>query len=194
MIWRIHQHLYLHVQCFFKRDVGLEVWRIAAPAVSLRWLPDWDRKDCHGAVIWKVSNPTRCWTLDVAGSGKCEGCVLLDVCIHFEDIDVEMKAAVTFISCTVPHFTYFTTTKRRSGEFQSCFVQSFPVGPSWSILISALHDAMQGQCEWLQSIWEFQVAHALGWSWLVWGRFVESVDGLKSTVVADDGSIQLRIP
>ena len=54
-----------------------------------------------------------------------------------------MKAAVTFMLCTVPHFTYFTTTKRRSSEFQSCFVQNFPVGPSWSILISALHDAMQ---------------------------------------------------
>lgn len=64
-IWRIHQHLYLSVSIrsmLFFKDVGLEVWRIAAPAVSLRWLPDWGRKDCHGAVLWKVSNPMRCWT------------------------------------------------------------------------------------------------------------------------------------
>jgi len=53
--------------------------------------------------------------------------VLLDVCIHFEDIDVEMKAAATFISCTVPHFTYFTTTKEMLLVLYR--VQSFPVGP-----------------------------------------------------------------
>ena len=160
----------------------VDYWPIPSPVNRiryLRWLPDWDRKDCHGAAIWNVSSPTRwpqhCFLLWEERKPSWM-CFLLHFCMHVGCCLLKpliLKWRLQLPSFHVPcHTSRVSPQPSRccSSGFWSCFVQSVPVDLLWSILISALHDAMQGQREWLQSIWEFQVAHALGWSWFVWGH------------------------
>ena len=202
MIGRIYQHLYLSVSI---RSISFNVF-------FKTWCWAWSLTDrsssSESQVAARLGQKGLPWSsylkgfkpnevLNVGcGSGKPEGCVCV-CCEMFAYIlkTLMLKWRLQLPSCYVLYHTSHISPQPRDVPVSFNLVlyrTSLLVhpGPSSSALCTTRCRPM-----WMITV-DLRVpsCSCTGMTVVCMRPFVESVDGLKSTVVADDGSIQLRIP